>query len=142
MAEEHKKRLLKALGQSDKANSGVVQRGQEFVDSSRLQLDLNQSIRGALQDMTDESLSADQWKQWTDGIVAQTVQADIAYRQMEEVQLFTLSTSANTSTASTTASAYIMGHGGAWSVVGHRPAVTAAQVPLGVLRLRDSVQVV
>lgn len=127
----NKQRLLDALAESDKTNSAVEGLAQTYLDSSRLQLDLNVKIKGAVEQMGDSSLPPTVWGQLTDGIVAQNVAADIARRQMGELQFFTLGTTSNVSTASVTATAFIV----------NRPPADLASFP-AVLELQKSVQAV
>jgi hypothetical protein len=103
MDEKYKQRLLTALTESDKTNSGVEALTQSFLDSSRLQLDLNAKIRAVVLNVDDSALPSSAWEELTDGITAQSVSAEITRRQITELQFLTLSTNAITSTVSVTA---------------------------------------
>lgn len=106
MDESLKDQLLKALVESDKQNTAVMTRGQNLVDSSRLQLDLNAKLQAAVQSMSESSLPAPAWPRMTDAIRAQTAAADIADRQMREIEFIVVSgTNGATATVSSTAAA-------------------------------------
>lgn len=104
-----KEDFFKALSDSDRVNERVQHRANRFVETSRLQLDLNAKLKKAAAAIDTTSLSTEMWGHMTSGLRAQTQRADIAWRQMEEVELFVTATGTSVASVSSSTASYFAG---------------------------------